>query len=283
MWLLFSIVTVLLWGTSDVIFKSVSEERGEATLLAYNGIVLGIASLVYMLIGGFGITFDAILSYLPIAAIYIASMFCYYKAISLVQLSIASPIANSSCVITSLLATFFMSQQIEWFKWVAIAGIVLSIVIISINSSKAEEGEDAKSKKPLLGIIWALAYFVLDGTASFMDDYTLKETLSESDVLISYGILYMLVGIVALFIAVRKKQFAFVPRTLMGSLIETAGQFTYIYAFAFGDAVIASPFIASFSVVSVILSRIFLKEKLKPWVYIFIGLLICAMFVLSLE
>lgn len=283
MWLLFSILTVLLWGTSDVIFKSVSEEKGEAVLLAYNGIVLGIASLVYMVIGGFGITFDAIISYLPIAAIYITSMYCYYKAISLVQLSIASPIANSSCVITSLLATLILGQQIAWFKWIAIAGIVASIVVISISTGKAEEESGTKSKKPFWGILWALAYFVLDGTASFMDDYTLKETLSESDVLISYGVIYMLVGIIALCIAIRKKQFSFEPRTLVGSLIETAGQFTYIYAFAFGESVIASPFIASFSVVSVILSRIFLKEKLKPWVYIFIGIMICAMFVLSLE
>ena len=45
--------------------------------------------------------------------------------------------------------------------------------------------------------------------------------------------------------------------------METAGQYTYIYAFAFGDAAIASPYIAAYSIVTVILSRIFLKRKIK--------------------
>lgn len=279
-WLWFSIMTVLLWGTSDVIFKSVSEEKGEATLLAYNGIVLGVAALLYMVIGGFSITMEAFLQYIPIALIYVSSMFCYYRAISKVQLSIASPIANSSCAITSIMATFILGQRIEAIKWVAIGVILFAIITLSIVAAKNEE--EGKKKNSLGGILWALAYFVLDGVGSFMDDYTLKNALSEEEVLISYGIIYMIIGIGALFIALKQKRFAWDTKTFVGSVIETAGQFTYIYAFAFGESVIASPFIASFSVVSVLLSRIFLKEKLPLWAYGIIGLMVAAMIVLSL-
>ena len=69
---------------------------------------------------------------------------------------------------------------------------------------------------------------------------------------------------------------------LLGTLLETAGQYTYIYAFAFGDAAIASPYIAAYSIVTVILSRIFLKEKLKKKQYILIGIILVALVILSI-
>src|SRR5690606_6702377 len=46
------------------------------------------------------------------------------------------------------------------------------------------------------------------------------------------------------------------------ALFETAGQFFYVIAMA-RNAVISAPIIASYSIVSVLLSRLFLKEKLS--------------------
>ena len=46
----------------------------------------------------------------------------------------------------------------------------------------------------------------------------------------------------------------------LAAILETAGQFTYVFAMS-GNAIIAAPIISSVCVVSVILSRIFLKEK----------------------
>lgn len=281
MWLLFSVLTVLLWGTSDVVFKSVSKGRSEATLLAYNGIILGIVSIGYWIIGGYSFQLSALYKYLPIAAVYITSMFCYYRALTLLKLSIASPIANSSCMITSLMAALILGQVVDALKWAAIAAIVISIVLISVFTARNEEEGQEKKKASLRGIFWALLYFLLDGVGSFLDDYALEETLSESDVLISYGLIYMLIGFIALAVAIRQKSLIKDYKIVLGGLVETAGQFTYIYAFAFGDSVIASPFIASFSAVSVLLSRIFLKEKLNWKIYALIALIIASMAVLS--
>ena len=57
---------------------------------------------------------------------------------------------------------------------------------------------------------------------------------------------------------------------------------TYLLAFSFGDAALASPFIACFAAVSVILSRVFLKEKLRPYQYVVIALMIAGMAVLAI-
>ena len=47
----------------------------------------------------------------------------------------------------------------------------------------------------------------------------------------------------------------------LGAICETAGQFFYIYAIA-ENGIMAAPLISSYCLFSVVLSRIFLKEKL---------------------
>jgi len=46
------------------------------------------------------------------------------------------------------------------------------------------------------------------------------------------------------------------------AIFETLGQFTYVYALS-GNGILAAGMISAYSIVSVILSRIFLKEKLN--------------------
>lgn len=291
MWLLFSILTVLLWGTSDVIFKSVSNEGrvDEFKLLALNGMVYGVCCLIYWAIVG-GFEFSSLIKYFPIAAIYISSMVFYYKMLPHIKISLASPIANSSCVLTTILCVVVLKQSVSAPQAVGILLIVSAIIILSFD--KSEQSADAGVRDYLVGIGFAMLYFVLDGTASFLDDYILDDTLSANDVIISYGIWYLLVGIIMLFVAARRSgsknkrlDFGFVKdgKTLIGCLLETGGQFTYVFAYAYGDAAIASPFIASFAMVSVILSRIFLKEKLGAKQYILVAMMLAGMFILGIE
>lgn len=290
MWLLFSVLTVLLWGTSDVIFKSVSNAGGadEFKLLAMNGTVYGLCCLVYWAIVG-GFEWSSLFKYFPIAALYITSMLFYYKMLPHIKISLASPIANSSCVLTTLLCVFVLGQSVDALQAVGILLIVAAILVLSFD--KSEQSADAGVRDYLVGIGFAMAYFVLDGTASFLDDYMLDETLSANDVIIAYGIWYLMVGLVALVVAARRNgggrrlDFGFVRdgKTLLGCLIETGGQFTYVFAYAYGDAAIASPFIASFAMVSVILSRVFLKEKLGAKQYILVAMMLAGMFILGIE
>lgn len=293
MWVLFSILTVLLWGTSDVIFKSVSDKGtvNDLQLLGLNGTVYGVSCLIYWAIIGEQFTLESLIKYLPIAALYIASMLFYYKMLPHIKISIASPIANSSCVLTTILCIVVLGQTVTALQATAILLIVSAIIILSLDREPRQE-KGLKTKDYLFGIGCAMIYFAFDGVASFLDDYMLDETLSESDVIIAYGVCYLIVGVIALTVAAakagregKKLDYSFVksPKTIAGCLIETGGQFTYVYAYAAGDAAIASPFIAAFAMVSVILSRIFLKEKLNLKQYILVFMMLAGMFILAIE
>jgi drug/metabolite transporter (DMT)-like permease len=69
---------------------------------------------------------------------------------------------------------------------------------------------------------------------------------------------------------------------IAAAIFETAGQFTYVYALGGNDAV-AAPILSSVCVVSLLLSRIFLKEKLSWKTYIFITIVIIGILLLAIS
>lgn len=301
MWILFATLTVLLWGTSETIFKKVStqEKNTVLKLISYNGIILGICALIFMLITKTEVNLDIILTYLPISAIYIASMFCTYKAMRLVKVSILSPLQNSSCAITTILCVVLLKQELNIPQILAIAIIIICMALLSIkkdNTLRIESGnkeEDEKNAKTayllyLKGIAFALGYWFLDGIGSFMDDYTLEANLSAEQVIISFSFIYFIVGIVcSIILKFKEKDYKIInfqenKLKLIGTLLETAGEYTYIYTFAYGDAALASPYVAAYSIITVILSKIFLKEKLDKKQYILISLILAGMITLSI-
>lgn len=302
MWLLFATITVLLWGTSETIFKKVStiEKHSVLKLISFNGIILGICAILFMLITRTEINLNILITYLPVALIYIASMFCTYKAMTLVKVSILSLLQNSSCAITTILCIFLLKQEVGIPQIIAIALIIICMILLSISKDETlrlESGDkeaDAKNAKRayllyLKGIAFALGYWFLDGIGSFMDDYTLEANLSAEQVIIAYSFIYGIIGVICtIVLKFKKRDYKYTKvkenkLKLLGTLVETAGQYTYIYAFAFGDAALASPYIAAYSIVTVILSRIFLKEKLTKKQYVLIGLILAGMITLSIE
>ena len=302
MWLLFATITVLLWGTSETIFKKVStiEKHSVLKLISFNGIILGICAIVFMLITRTEINLNILITYLPVALIYIASMFCTYKAMTLVKVSILSPLQNSSCAITTILCIFLLKQEVGIPQIIAIALIIICMILLSINKDETlrlesgdKEADEKNAKRAYLlylkGIAFALGYWFLDGIGSFMDDYTLEANLSAEQVIIAYSFIYGIIGVIcAIVVKFKERDYKYTKvkenkLKLLGTLVETAGQYTYIYAFAFGDAALASPYIAAYSIVTVILSRIFLKEKLTKKQYVLIGLILAGMITLSIE
>ena len=100
----------------------------------------------------------------------------------------------------------------------------------------------------------------------------------------SYELTFALFAL-GLFIFMKSKKVKFGPihthkDKFMAAVFETAGQFTYVYALGGVDAV-AAPILSSVCVVSLLLSRIFLKEKLSWKTYAFIAVVIFGILLLA--
>ena len=67
---------------------------------------------------------------------------------------------------------------------------------------------------------------------------------------------------------------------VIAAVCETAGQLTYVYAMS-GNGAIAAPILSCVCVVSLLLSRIFLKEKLTKKQYLFVAIIIVGVLMLA--
>ena len=120
MWFIMAILTLSLWGFADLFYKKGNNEKDKYSHLKTGilvGLVMGIHATLYLIFTGSGVTFMEMVKYLPVSICYIASMVIGYKGLKYIELSISSPIQNSSGVITSLLLVLIFKLSLTTIYW----------------------------------------------------------------------------------------------------------------------------------------------------------------------
>lgn len=278
-WFWLSIAALLCWSGSDFFSKigcaDARDKYSHLKMVVAVGAVMGIHALYEIFIGGVEINMEVILTYLPVSLLYILSMTIGYVGLRYIELSVSSPICNSSGALVAV-ATIIMNgvAGMNAFQLVAIALVCLGVIGLGVaemtedeelRRARQESGrwQYAKNWKALL---FPLAYCLLDAAGTFADSIVL-ETLNEDSANVAYELTFLIAGVVALVYLLISRQ-KFTAKTeapkYMGAIFETAGQFAYIYALADSEHVaMSAPIISSYCAASVLWSRLFLKEKLS--------------------
>lgn len=245
--------------------------------------------------------FDSAVKYLPASLGYIISMIIGYAGMRYLEVSIVSPVQNASGAFSAIAMFIYFSVTgaigsfWEEFTVLQIVGTIFIIVgvialgFVEQHLAKAEGAlnlpkEERKYRYGALALLFPILYCIFDtiGTAAdgiILDDKT-GLGLGEIDVLILYGYTFFLAAVVAwIFVWIREKK-PYNPfakpewkTRFPAAVFEQFGQIFYVYALA-DNPVVAAPMVASYCIVSAILSRIFLKEKLKPGQYVCIAAVI---------
>ena len=247
---------------------------------------MGIHAFIYMIVNNITLDIISLLKYLPVSLCYIISMIIGYKGLKYIDLSISSPIQNSSGLITSLLLCIIFKTELSIYEIIGLIIMAIGIWILSYIENKENKKVIIKQLK-LTAIIFPIIYLIIDGAGTFLDaiylDY--EEIISEDMALISYEITFLIFGFISfIYLKLKKEKISIVKEKdkLMASIFETAGQFTYVFAIS-SHSVITAPIVACYSALSCLLGRIFLKEKLTKWQYIallliFLGIITLAVF-----
>lgn len=292
--MIYSLLTFAAWGIADLFYK-----KGNIKKEKYNdiktgiivGIVMGIHALIYMLVKDVQLNFMEIVGYLPVSLCYILSMVIGYKGLKYIELSLASPVQNTSGVITSILLLLFFKEQLPPLAYLAFALIFFAIFYICMLERK-EDKEDRKfevnvgvSKKvKLLAILLPIIYCLIDGLGTFLDGVYLDklELISEDNALVAYEFTFLVFAIIAWMVLYFKKEKMNLlneKEKISAACFETIGQFFYVFAMA-DNSTISASIVGSYCILSMILSRIFLKEKLSFKKYIAIGTAIVGILIL---
>ena len=305
----FLIISTLAWGIAEIFYKKGNLEREKYSHLKTTvlvGFFMGIYALVILFTQGVDLKLfpKNFLLYLPVALCYIISMVCSYFGVRFIEESISDPIENSSCAIVAILCAIFLHETYSVPAIASIAIIVIGLIAVSFFDKKGTDTRVSKYGKKLaiIAIAMPFCYMLLDAAGTFLDIFytdsvetTLLVGVTEDNLEhtanCAYELTFFLFSIcILIFLKIKKVKFfdlgensqenkGFFKRILdqkwkiLAAIFETIGQATYLFALSEGGGIAAVILGAGTVITSLILSRIFLKEKLTLVQYVFIGLI----------
>ena len=245
MWFWFAVIALLCWSGSDLFSKigcqDEKDKYSHLKMVTAVGIVMGLHAAYEIFIGGVEINMDVILTYLPVSALYIVSMAVGYIGLRYIELSISSPICNSSGAIVAVLTiiTVGIGDEVPPVALVAVALVCIGVVGLGFTEANEDEElrrarQDESNRhyaKSWIAIFIPIVYCLLDALGTFADSRVL-ELIDEDSANVAYELTFLVVGLVSLFyVTVVKKQRLVAKQEApkyTGAIFETIGQFFYL-------------------------------------------------------
>ncbi len=283
MWFWYSLAALLCWSGSDLFSKIGCRESGDKTaylkMVMAVGVVMGLHACYEIFVNGVEINMSIILTYLPVSLLYIVS----------------SPICNSSgalvAILTLITAGLGDMGALQLIAITLVAGGVILLGVVEATEddelrAARQEAGNRKYAKSFLALLLPILYCVLDAAGTFADSLVL-ETLDEGSANVAYELTFLVAGLLAggyvLFVKREKLTVRSEGPKYLGAVCETIGQFFYIYALADkAHVAMSAPIIASYCAVSVLWSRLFLKEKLSWKHYAAIAITVAGIAIIGL-
>ena len=282
MWFIFALSTVLAWGAADLFYKKGADEKDKYSHLKTAlmvGNVMGIHAVLMLIFTDMNYDPVNIIIYLPVSLMYILSMVIGYFGLRYLELSISSPVQNSSGAVTAVLCLLILKQTMDKFSAVGTVLICAGVIALGFIENKIDkpsaQTSDKKYRTGLKAFVIPIIYCIIDALGTFFDAYYLDDVnvtplrnvtseTFENVANTSYELTFLFCAI-CIFIFLKIKGEPIKPKSQVNrgvaAVFETLGQFTYVYALS-GNGVVAAPMISAYYIASLILSRIFLKEKL---------------------
>ena len=316
----FLIFSTLCWGLAEIFYKKgnvADEPYAHLKTTVFVGIFFGIYSLFILLTQDVNIRYlpENFVRYLPVALCYIVSMVCSYYGVRYIEESISDPIENTSCAFVPILCAVFMHEKLSLKTIIAIIIVVVGILGVGFFDSQGKENRKRAFGKKLaiISIAMPFCYMLLDAIGTFLDIYYTDD--ASTSVLIGvtdknlehtanccYEFTFFLVAIgILVFLKTKKVKLFSLAETeetgkeknllqkiggqhnkILAALFETGGQATYLFALSEGSGIAAVILGAGTVIVSFILSRFLLKEKLSVLQYAFIAIIFAGIISLSL-
>lgn len=241
--------------------------------------------------------------YLPVAGLYILAMVLGYIGLRYIELSVSSPICNCSGSLALILCVLIFpligADPISLDLPMIIGVVLITLGILGVGIVDSKENQELKAlrrqesnrkyAKSFLALLLPIAYLIIDALGTVGDEvffHYYGEFVSDYSANSSFELTFLLLAIFA-FVWVKfvKKDKLFTgtknKMLYVGGACETLGQIFYM-AVMFADYSIGMVIISAYCVLSLVWSRIFLKEKLSIFHYIAILLAITGIVLLGI-
>ena len=312
-WLLLTLSCILFWGVTDILHKIASDYNDPLShykTFVWIGIVMGLAGCVMMFVS------DTLLDSVKMVKdnLYLIPL-CVFYAIALLfgllgkkhlAASVVSPLENIDGAMAAVILYFFflftdrshITDSIGVVDMIGTVAIIVGVVFLGIQEQKLFKQEmniEERKKRHRLGalaLIFPFLYNLVDVISIVATSITVSEetavAIPDIDFFFFESLGFFVVAILLWFYMSIVKNYRYNPfeKTELvrcgAATGETLGAMTYIFAVGI-NPILTVPISSAYCFVTIVLARVFLKERLTRRQNLSLALLVIGIFLLGIS
>ena len=312
-WLILTLSCIILWGITDILYKKSSnynDPLSQYKTFVWIGIVMAPAGIIMALCSE--TLLDSImmvkdnLYLIPLCVFYAIALFFGLLGAKHLDASVVSPLENIDGAMAAIILYFFflftgrshITDSIGAVEMIATLSIVVGVVLLGIqeqtlSKQEAHLSEDKKRHRlGALALIFPIIYNLVDAVSMVAVGITVSEetevAIPDIDFFIFESLGFVVVAICVWFYMLIIKKYKYNPfkkeeLVRCGAATgETFGTMTYIFAVA-GNPILTAPITSSYCLVTIVLARIFLKERLTRKQYLSLAFVVIGIALLGVS
>ena len=262
---LLGILSAFSFGIGDFLARFSSQEVGFKNSLFWMLIVGAIFYIILFSIFGSGLNPNSIgLSNSFLSGILIMfGLLCLYRGLQMGPVSIVAPIAAINPLFVFLIR-YALGSEPTLLQWMATIVVISGAILVSVSADSHQESLGLNKKQIKESVLISfMASVTLALGLIFSQEAT--NTLEPLETVI-YIRFFSLLGIASILLFSKSKIFITkkaMPILFFQGILETTGYFCLVSAYAFDKVSIAVVISSGFGLVTVVLARLILKEKIS--------------------
>ena len=312
-WLLLTLSCIILWGITDILLKKsldYSDSLSQYKTFVWIGIVMAPAGVIMAICSD--TLLDSImmvkdnLYLIPLCVFYAIALFFGLLGAKHLDASVVSPLENIDGAMAAIILYFFflftghshITDKIGLVQVVGTVAIVAGVVLLGIQEqslSKQETHLSENKKRHRLGalaLIFPIVYNLVDAVSMVAVGITVSEetdvAIPDIDFFIFESLGFVVVVICVWFYMLIIKKYKYNPfkkEELVRCGAATGETFgTMAFTFAVGiSPILTAPITSSYCFVTIVLARIFLKERLTKKQYLSLAFLVVGIALLGVS
>ena len=312
-WLILTLSAIFLWGITDILLKKsldYSDSLSQYKTFIWIGLVAtlsgGVAAFCSdTLLDSIRVLTDS-LYLIPVTVFYVVARFFGLLGAKHLDASVVSPLENIDGAITAIILYLFffltgrnhVTDSIGIMDIIGTVAITMGVVLLGIQEHKLSKQEiylEEDKKKHRLGalaLLFPIAYNLADAVSMVATGITVsgeaEVEIPEIDFFFFECFGFLVISIfVWLYMLIAKKHVynpfnkAELPR-IGAATCETMGTLTFVFAVGINQ-ILTAPITSSYCFVTIILARIFLKERLTKKQYLSLAFLVVGIALLGVS
>ena len=312
-WLLLTLSCIILWGITDILLKKsldYSDSLSQYKTFVWIGIVMAPAGVIMAICSD--TLLDSImmvkdnLYLIPLCVFYAIALFFGLLGAKHLDASVVSPLENIDGAMAAIILYFFflftgrshITDKIGLVQLVGTVAIVAGVILLGIQEqslSKQETHLSEDKKRHRLGalaLIFPIVYNLVDAVSMVAVGITVSEetdvAIPDIDFFIFESLGFVVVAICVWFYMLIIKKYKYNPfkkEELVRCGAATGETFgTMAFTFAVGiSPILTAPITSSYCFVTIVLARIFLKERLTKKQYLSLAFLVVGIALLGVS